>query len=139
MKRIVLTESEAVSYPEIAKLYELTAEEIENCYIRDLFECDPDYFNWGVHGLYKLPFVELLDKYIIIPDDNYIEAITDYKLSKLSDKCKLMLVNFFEDNFKDYFTSVESTWKSFNGLNFGVAFRGGAGYSYAIWKYNNKR
>lgn len=140
MKRIVITQSEAVQIDEIINDYEFTEEDIENQNAENhFFECDPDYFNWGIKDhLHKIPFVKVLDKYIIVPDDYMIEAISDYKLKGLSDKCKEMLIRFFDNNFNDYFISVESSWRNFDGLNFGIAYRGGEGYSYSIWRYQNK-
>ena len=138
--RTIVTESEACNIQELIGLFELTDREIEDCEIRDLFNCDPDYFNWGINGsLTKIPFVEVLDKYIIVPDDYVIEAVSDYTIQALSEKCKLMLQRFFEDNFKTYFTEVQSTWENFYSLSFGIAYRGGSGYSYGIWRYNNKK
>ena len=140
MKRIIITESEVCAIPELVELFCLTENEIENCEVNDIFNSDPDYFSWGIKDhLHKIPFVEVLDKYIIVPVDYMIEYASDDKISNgLSDKCKEMLIRFFQDDFKIWFTSVECSWKNFDGLNFGIAYRGGSGYSYSIWNYRNK-
>lgn len=139
MKHIVITEREVCDYPELVELFELKEQDIEDCTVPDLFSMDPDYFSWGIKNhLHKISFVEILDKYIIVPDDDVINAISDYKIEKISDKCKEMLIRFFDFKPSQYFISVEDTWKSFNGLSFGIAYRGGMGYSYSIWRYWHK-
>ena len=139
MAHEVITEQEACSIPEIQELYCLTEQDIEDCTIPDLFDCDPDYFNWCVPNkmpLVKVPVVEVLDKYIIVPDNNMIEHLSDFELEDgLSDKCKQMLIIWYGENFKSKFIEVESKWDNFNKLSYGIAFRGGSGYTYGIWKY----
>src|SRR5208283_4493595 len=129
--RIVISESEASCIKELQELFYLDAEDIENCEIPDLFRSDPDYFNWGLKNhLHKIPFVEVMDKYIIVPDEDLIEAVSDYTVKEISEKCKEMLIRFFERDFRIWFNPViENTWKAFDGLSFGIAYRGGEGYS----------
>lgn len=141
MERIIICESEACNIQELIDLFELTPENIENGEIPDLFRSDPDYFSFGIgeKHIHKIPFVEILDKYIIVPDDYIIEAISDYTIKGISDKCKEMLIKFFNQDFRTYFTAKDNTWEAFNSFNFGIAYRGGKGYSYEVWSYKNKR
>ena len=140
--REIIQEKEVHMYPELVELYELTEDEIENCYVTDIFRCDPDYFNWitpNKYPLLKIPFIEVLDKYIIVPDDDFIQVATDYEIEKLSDKCKLMLTRFFDDNWKDYFPDTNHrTWKDFENIRLGIAYRGGSGYAYSLHSYKSK-
>jgi len=122
MKRIVVTESEAVFIPEIIDVWDISESEKECGKIRDIWNTDPDYFNYD--DLLKVPFVETCDKYIIVPD--YYE---------ISEEAKEMLISFFEDNFKTVFDSLVSSWDVFMGTERGIAYRGGSGYVYSIWMY----
>jgi len=139
MKRKIIQECEVCCFSDLVELFELTEDEIENCY----FDADPDYFNWlpaNKIGLYKIPFVEVLGKYIIVPDDSYIEVVTNCGMESIPDKCKLMLSRFFDEDFKQYFSVSDlQTWVYFSDLQYGIAYRGGSGYAYTLYKYNPRK
>jgi hypothetical protein len=48
-----------------------------------------------------------------------------------------LLNDFYADEFKSHFAKQRSNWDVFNSLDNGIAYRGGIGYAYTIWKYNN--
>jgi hypothetical protein len=87
-----------------------------------LMEGDPDKIKWGKNELYFFD-VDLNGRKFILTHDE-VDA-----------QSKLMLERFHSPNFKRWYESQPCDWAAFDAAENAVAYRGGAGYYYAIWKY----
>lgn len=130
----LINSREVFEYPELVEQFCPTQDEEESGDMYNLFTGDPDYFNWGKH--HKIPFVQY-DNFVIVPEPDTLSALNDYVWNGLiSPHCEQMLLGFFHKDFKEFFESVHSTWQDFEALTQGIAYRGGSGYTYSIWKYH---
>lgn len=149
-KKVFCTESEILSQVSLRKLRNLLilgqtaiksktdsekiAAAIENQSIPDYLKCDPDFirftgFNNGYEEIKRLPFEE-----ITIGNTCYIYT-NDFE-NELTQLAKDMLTQFFSSKYKNYFESTEAnTWEAFEKEENCIAYRGGAGYTYGIWRY----
>lgn len=131
----VITHEEAIYGKHPKLLYTLCGED-KKCikkakdegYIPYLFDYDPDYLRAKKH-IGRIVFVryEVLGVNYVIVDSDEIDTLTEK-----------MLVQFFQQDFKEFYTRGEETWQHFDRTIYGgIAFRDGKGYSYGIWDYNS--
>lgn len=93
--------------------------------VYDLFQSDPDILRTKNS---EVSFTEVdIDKntvFVIYNDSEY---------QATESEIKGILQRFYTDNFRDYFTQLDSSWTVFRSLVNGIAYRGGQGYHYAKW------
>jgi hypothetical protein len=95
---------------------------IKNFSIPDFLCCDPDLVR---HNFKSICFETLLLK-----DVTYV-----YTFDDLDPAESAIIVDFLGDK---NVSEIESSWSAFNRLENGIAFRGGAGYTYSIYKHEVK-
>ncbi len=88
----------------------------------ELMEGDPDKIKCGKHELYFFDVDLNGRKFILTHDD--VDA-----------KEKLMLRRFHDPDWKCWYKSLPCDWVAYEAAENAVAYRGGAGYFYAIWEY----
>lgn len=99
------------------------------CDVYDLFQSDPDILRIKNS---EVSFTEVdIDKNTVF----VIYSDSEYKATE--SEIKGMLQRFYTDNFRDYFTQLDSSWTVFRSLVNGIAYRGGQGYHYAIWEHKD--
>lgn len=101
-------------------------ETLDDFDVFSLFEGDPDMIKInGTTGYFMSYNHKIL--YVSTSDDanNEIEDL---------------LRKFYSEDFKSYFTNeTPQTWENYDSEDFnGIAYRGGSGYVYTIWKYINE-
>ena len=105
-----------------------------------LFDGDPDILKIYGGSTYFCDRVVNKTKYVIYLSPIYVimecdEIKTD---DELIEGIKLMLTQFFSDEFKEYYTYNfdRNAWLHLDEMKNGIAYRGGSGYVYIIWEYN---
>lgn len=88
-----------------------------------MMEGDPDILRCNDRKLYFID-VELGGKKFILTSD------------EVNEQEKKMLTEFHQDDFKERYSVGECNWPTFNEAKNAVAYRGGKGYVYTIWLYN---
>ncbi len=120
-----ITECEALYIDELRDRLDITAEDKENGYIQDFFNCDPDYIKSNeTDGRGQMPFVVITEN-----DTTYI--ISDGEL----DEIELEIVQWWLDGAENEL-DIENNWNIWNKVNHGIAYRGGSGYSYTLYAKN---
>lgn len=99
------------------------------CDVYDFFQSDPDILR--IKGS-EVSFTE-----VDINDKTAFVVYLDLKYKATESEIKKILQRFFADNFRNYFTNLDSSWKLFRSLANGIAYRGGQGYHYTIWEYKD--
>lgn len=84
---------------------------------------DPDILRCNDRKLYFID-VELGGTKFILTSD------------EVNEQEKKMLTEFHQDDFKERYSVGECNWETFNDATNAVAYRGGKGYLYTIWLYN---
>jgi len=110
------------------KLYAFM-EENGFCDVYDLFQSDPDILR--ITGS-EVSFTE-----VDINEHTVFIVYSDSEYQATESEIKGMLQRFYADNFRDYFTNLDSSWKVFRSLVNGIAYRGGQGYQYSIWEHKD--
>ncbi len=90
--------------------------------VYDLFQSDPDILR--IAGS-EVSFTE-----VDINENTAFIIYSDSEYQATESKIKGMLQRFYGNNFRDYFTQLDSIWKVFLSLVNGIAYRGGQGYHY---------
>lgn len=89
-----------------------------------LMEGDPDKLKCNGRELYFMDVELDGTKFILTSDET-------------NEQEKQMLTEFHQDNFKEHYSQGEGRgWEPFEQATYAVAYRGGKGYVYAIWIYN---
>lgn len=119
------------SVEEAAHSGELFAFMEENgfCDVYDFFQSDPDILR--IMGS-EVSFTE-----VDINENTAFVIYSDSEYQATESEIKGMLQRFYADNFRDYFTNLDSSWKVFRSLVNGIAYRGGQGYHYTIWEHKD--
>ena len=99
------------------------------CEVYDLFQSDPDILR--ITGS-EVSFTE-----VDINENTAFIIYSDSEYRAFDSEIKGMLQLFYADNFRDYFTNLDSSWTVFRSLVNGIAYRGGQGYHYAIWGHKD--
>lgn len=125
MEKIEIVQAwEIEFYPELWDFMELKDDEYYEEDYLTLFEGDPDMLKIDDYITYFMDLTVNDTKYIITNSDEP----DDFEILK----------KFFSDDFKESFETTEpNNWESWEQLNNGIAYRGGKGYVYTIWKLNN--
>lgn len=127
MKTIVTEISEGIAYyPELdnwVRSFDLDPDDelFEPLY---LMEGDPDIIRCDGRKMY----------FMCIERDGTQFIITS---EEVGEKERQMLIEFHQDDFQNTYSIGECSWEAFNKAENAVAFRGGKGYVYTIWLYNN--
>lgn len=126
MKIIVTEISEGIAYhPELhewVKSFDLDPDDAMFEPL-SLMEGDPDILRCNERKIYFMD-IDLGDTKFIITSD------------EVNDEEKKMLAEFHQYDFKERYTVSECNWETFNQAPNAVAYRGGKGYLYTIWLYN---
>ena len=133
MKTKIILQSELLLNPKLSilrKRLEINKEDIENMDADYLWN-DSDHLKLvGEKGRGHIQFIDVklkTIKYVIIRD------IDEFKLSVL---VLDMLTQFHSKNFKQFYSPCEpNTWEKWDTVKTGIAYRGGKGYHYSLWKY----
>lgn len=89
-----------------------------------LFEGDPDMLKLNGETVLFTDIKYRGEQFVIYLDGSYIVD---------NEEIERMLSVFYTDEYQLSFDSIEGGWDAFHdGM---IAYRGGAGYSYSIWKY----
>lgn len=99
------------------------------CDVYDFFQSDPDILR--IMGS-EVSFTE-----VDINENTAFVIYSDSEYQATESEIKGMLQRFYADNFRDYFTNLDSSWKVFRSLVNGIAYRGGQGYHYTIWEHKD--
>lgn len=102
-------------------------EKINNLVFEMLFCCDPDKItdSEGKQTVFSDYLFNNEKTRLVVYLDNY-----DININDIIDTLK----KFWADDWKDNFEELESNWKNFDDNKNRIAFRGGSGYSYSIYK-----
>lgn len=126
MKTIVTEISEGIAYyPELhdwVKSFDIDPDDAMFEPL-SLMEGDPDILRCNGRKLYFMD-IDLGDTKFILTSD------------EVNDEEKKMLAVFHQDDFKERYTVGECNWETFDNATNAVAYRGGKGYLYTIWLYN---
>jgi hypothetical protein len=87
-----------------------------------LMEGDPDKIKCGRNELYFFDIDLNGRKFILTHDEVCAEE-------------NLMLRRFHDPDWKRWYESLPCDWAAFEAAENAIAYRGGSGYYYAIWKY----
>ena len=148
----VITESELI-YNHSDKLHWLDEKEIETAqnegFIQYLFADNPDYINCDGE---RLPFITINN----IDDSKKIEFVVIPELWEFDNPENEYLIEilgkFGAEDWKNNFEKLDldntsggllgksnyvtaSTWEQFEAVDGAIAYRGGSGKSYTIWKF----
>lgn len=127
MKTIIVTEiSEGIAYyPELHEWVKSFDIDPDDAMFEplSLMEGDPDKLKCGDREVYFMD-IDLGDSKFILTSD------------EVNDEQKKMLTEFHQDNFKERYSEGQCSWETFNKATNAVAYRGGKGYLYTIWLYN---
>jgi hypothetical protein len=91
---------------------------------------DPDYFMMDGRRCTFFDYDYECEKYVVYISDEEIDEIAERMLKK-----------FFAHDYGDYFSRESEhgeslrSWEDFEAQQYAIAYRGGAGYLYTIWKY----
>lgn len=88
-----------------------------------LMEGDPDKIKWGKHEMYFFD-IDLNGRKFILTSDE-VDA-----------QSRTMLKRFHDPDFKRWYENLPCDWAAFDNAENVIAYRGGAGYFYHIWKYH---
>jgi hypothetical protein len=99
------------------------------CDVYDLFQSDPD--------ILRIKNSEVSFTEVDINENTAFIIYSDSEYRASESEIKGMLQLFFADNFRDYFTNLDSSWTVFRSLANGIAYRGGQGYHYTIWEHKD--
>jgi len=130
MKTIILSWENAYENNYIRKFME--ENDIDD--VLSLFEGDPDMIRVNNSKICYVTFENEDETIIVYADFSYL--LEDKDIPKL----QKMLETFVEDwaILHDNYVKIDNqTWEAFDELENGIAYRGGSGYSYTIWKYLN--
>lgn len=105
----------------IGKSCGLTYKESVQWFNKDMIFCDPDYLR--INGQ-KIPFTE-----------HKTANCQFICLRSKSIKKAQIITSFFAYDDLQRWVQVDNTWKKFDSLKIGIAYRGGKGYAYSIWEY----
>lgn len=122
---------EICSAEEAAHNVELYAYMQDNglCDVYDLFQSDPE--------ILRIKNSEVSFTEVEIDENIRFVIYSDSEYQATESEIKTLLQRFYADNFKDYFTKLDSSWSVFRSLVNGIAYRGGWGYHYAIWEHKD--
>jgi hypothetical protein len=90
---------------------------------------DPDYFMMDGRRCSFFDYDYECEKYVVY--------ISDEEIDEISQK---MLVKFFAHDYRDHFSRESEhgeslrSWDDFEALDYAIAYRGGVGYVYTIWR-----
>jgi hypothetical protein len=105
-----------------------------------LFEDNPDILK--IYGG-RTCFCDIVvnkTKYVIYLSPYYgtMECDEIKTEDELNEGVKLMLTQFFSNELTEYYTHNPdyNTWRHFDEIKDGIAYRGGSGYVYTLWEYN---
>ena len=87
-----------------------------------LMEGDPDKIKWGKHEMYFID-VDLNGKKFVLTSE------------EVDTQSRTMLKRFHDPEFTRWYKNLPCDWDDFNAAENAIAYRGGAGYYYHIWKY----
>jgi hypothetical protein len=90
---------------------------------------DPDYFMMDGRRCSFFDYDYESVKYVVYISEQGIDEIAERMLKK-----------FFAHDYGDYFSREAGgknlrSWDDFEALDYAIAYRGGVGYVYTIWKY----
>lgn len=88
-----------------------------------LMEGDPDILRCNERKIYFMDIDLGNTKFILTSDE-------------VNNEEKRMLAEFHQDDYKERYTVGECNWETFDNAPNAVAYRGGKGYLYTIWLYN---
>lgn len=112
-------------------------------YFRDYDVHDyDDLYKWfeGDPDMLKLPGT-IYDDDVVVTFDNFEYKNTQYVVYEDvvyegdDSRIEPILTDFFSEDWKDKFEKLESNWNNFYPGT--IAYRGGSGYTYTIWKIKN--
>lgn len=126
MKTIVTEISEGIAYyPELhdwVKSFDIDPDDAMFEPL-SLMEGDPDILRCNERKIYFMDIDLGETKFILTSDE-------------VNDEEKKMLAEFHQDDYKERYTVGECNWETFDNATNAVAYRGGKGYNYTIWLYN---
>jgi hypothetical protein len=125
----------------LAKEENITTDEFEEM-LNNYFDSDPDFLMYKQKKYYCMVHNERL--YAYIGDENYV-CIDDENNEDYKKIIKILSRFYLEDDYTKYFTPIE-TWQGISDELINaveenkpvIYYRGGEGYIYGTWLYNEK-